>query len=529
VKIAQKVFDRIKFALNGKIRYNSSYARACAYDKGADMFRPSDCQGKLFDAGGLMTPHKKAACEKSWAGPFYEKALPILFRAEPEFAEFYDERMGRPNCPVALLVGLHILKEMFNLTDMEALGALEFDTRWWYAFGLEPDDAKLCQKTLHNFREAVMRHGKGQVIFRKTTDALISALGISVTRQRLDSTHILSNFAVLNRLGLFCETMRVFLHALKKADSGLHESAGGGILKRYSDDSRYHDARKEEGRRRLSVAARDLYRLVELFKGNTAVEKLNEYGLMKRLLSEQCEISDKPEPPAEGDDDGGEKPVPVKLKAPVNVESASLQTPHDEDVTYSGHKGKGYEAQLAESCVESNPVELITEAQVTPSSGSDSAALLPVIESLEKSGHRPEEIIADTGYSGAENASEAAGHGVNLCAPAPARGKPLPGVSYPVPADKCPKDRKEAGDWLKRREAQPVFKKDYAPRAGIEGTNSELKRRHGFRKLRVRGSERVKLAVYFKVTACNLKRALNYWNLQRLKSTQAVEGAVVCV
>ena len=186
----------------------------------------------MFDAYGLMTPHKKAACEKSWAGPFHEKALPILLETEPEFAELYDERMGRPNCPVALLAGLHILKEMNDLTDMEALGALEFDTRWWYAFGLEPDEARLCQKTLHNFRGAVMRHGKGSVIFRGTTDALISALGIGVTRQRLDSTHILSNFAVLNRLGLFCETMRVFLHALKKADSGLHDSISGGILKR---------------------------------------------------------------------------------------------------------------------------------------------------------------------------------------------------------------------------------------------------------------------------------------------------------
>lgn len=489
------------------------------------MFRLSDSQGKLFDATGLMTQRKKAACEKSWAGPFHEKALPILLGAETEFAELYDERMGRPNCPVALLTGLHILKEMHNLTDMEALGALEFDARWWYAFRLEPDEARLCQKTLHNFREAVMRRGKGQVIFRETTDALISALGISVTRQRLDSTHILSNFAVLNRLGLFCETMRVFLHALKKADSGLYESAGCGILKRYSDDSRYHDARKEEGRRRLAVAARDLYRLVELFRGNAAVERLNEYGLMKRLLSEQCEISDKPEPPAEGDDDGGEKPVPVKLKAPADVESASLQTPHDEDVTYSGHKGKGYEVQIAESCVESNPVELITEAQVTPSGGSDSAALLPVIESLEKSGHKPQELVADTNYSGSENAGEAAGHGVNLCAPAPARGKPKAGQSYPVPSCKCPTNKKEAGEWLKCREAQPEFKKQYAVRAGIEGTNSELKRAHGFRKLRVRGEVRVKLAVYFKVTACNLKRALNYWNLQRLKHVRAIAYA----
>ena len=42
--------------------------------------------------------------------------------------------------------------------------------------------------------------------------------------------------------------------------------------------------------------------------------------------------------------------------------------------------------------------------------------------------------------------------------------------------------------------------------AGIEGTNSELKRRHGLGRLRVRGGERVRLAVYLKALACNVKR-----------------------
>lgn len=31
--------------------------------------------------------------------------MPILVRAEPEFAEFYDDETGRPNRPVALVLG----------------------------------------------------------------------------------------------------------------------------------------------------------------------------------------------------------------------------------------------------------------------------------------------------------------------------------------------------------------------------------------------------------------------------------------
>jgi len=56
--------------------------------------------------------------------------------------------------------------------------------------------------------------------------------------------------------------------------------------------------------------------------------------------------------------------------------------------------------------------------------------------------------------------------------------------------------RTKAGEWLKRQEAQPDFQRRYAIRAGIEGTNSQLKRVQGLGKLRVRQDERVKLMVY---------------------------------
>lgn len=48
----------------------------------------------------------------------------------------------------------------------------------------------------------------------------------------------------------------------------------------------------------------------------------------------------------------------------------------------------------------------------------------------------------------------------------------------------------------------------YRIRSGIEATNSELKRTHGLRRLRVRTQPRVTLAVAAKLTACNVKRWL---------------------
>ena len=64
----------------------------------------------------------------------------------------------------------------------------------------------------------------------------------------------------------------------------------------------------------------------------------------------------------------------------------------------------------------------------------------------------------------------------------------------------------------KRRlyEKTEEFAQRYAPRAGIEATNSELKRRHGLGRIRTRRLRRIRLAVYLKAAACNVKRMVNH-------------------
>jgi hypothetical protein len=486
------------------------------------MFRRTDAQSNLFPAGGLP-PEKQAACEKNWAGAFRREAFPILLRAEPKFADMFNQEHGRPSRSVALMLGVLILKDVKDLTDEETVAALDFDVRWWYAFDGVPEQMHLCEKTLRNFRGRLMAHAKGEILFRQVSDELIAALGVKVEMQRLDSTHILSNFAVLNRLGLMCETIRLFLCALSKEHRPLYERIEVGVLKRHGDEYRYADARRGEGPRRLEVTARDVYRLVERFKGDRAVSQMDEFKLLARLYGEQCEVQDKPANPKEGDDDSGDGPVPVKLKDAKKVGSSSLQTPHDPDVTYSGHKGKGYSLQIVETCVKGNPVQMITAVKTTPAAQSDHKSTIPMIDALSKAKHKPDELAADTNYSGAKNAAEAAERGVNLLAPCPAKGKPEPGKQYAAPAEKCPTDQKATGEWLKAQEAQPEFKERYAIRAGIEATNSEYKRAHGGGNLRVRGGKRVELASYLKAAACNLKRALQYWLME---PGLAVEGAV---
>jgi hypothetical protein len=419
---------------------------------------------------------------------------------------------------VALVVGTLLLKEANDMTLGEAEAASEFDRRWEHAFDVEPGQAHVCEKTLRNFCTGLLEHDKSRQVFRSLTDELIEALKIDTSKQRLDSTHILSNIALLSRLGTFCETIRVFLRTLKTLYPAAYETVPGGVRRRHGEEADYADARKADRQRRLAVVARDTYRLVEFFKGQTGIKRLKEYGFLERLLKERCEIVAAPESPKDGDDDQGEPPVPVALKDPKGVKSDSLQTPHDPDVTYSGHKGQGYEVQLTETCQgkdtppeKKNAIQLITEVKLTPSAKSDARQTIPMIEALEAAGHKPQTMLADTTYSGADNAAQAAQHGVDLLAPCPAKGKPDPQKTYPVAAPHCPEIKAEAAEWLKQQEASPTFGERYALRSGIEGTNSEWKRTTGAGRLRVRGGQRVELVVHFKAAALNLKRALHYW------------------
>ena len=115
------------------------------------------------------------------------------------------------------------------------------------------EEAHLAQP-LHNFRVRLMEHDGGRLAFCETTDRMIEALGLR-TGQRLDSTHVMSNIAVLTRLGLFC------LRSVPWSRGMVWPSGTWRVVKHRG--TRTHAG---EGRRRLSVCARDVY-MVDRFRG----------------------------------------------------------------------------------------------------------------------------------------------------------------------------------------------------------------------------------------------------------------------
>jgi hypothetical protein len=497
-----------------------------------------------------MDPVKRARLEGTWARQYRSHALPLI--DEGRFAKYFDPDNGRPNKSVRLVMSVLILKEIKNLTDEEALEQLEWNTAWHYAFDVTPEEAHTCQKTLHNFRKLLLDDDEGAGLFENTTARLIEAAGLSTGRQRQDSTHIVSNIKLLTRLGLFVDTITGFLKVLRKEHPRICAQVAAELLGRYLDREGYFaDARSSEAKRRLSEAAVDVYWLVQRFGEHRSVSPMESFGLLRRLYEEQCV------PP--------ETETPEKVDLQEKPSSSSLQSPHDPDATY-GHKGKGYEVQLTETCEEDNPFQVATSVSVNGSHESDQHQVEPAIEQIERTcGVAPEELDADSGYASGENILKAEEHGTELLAPIGSKGPESPVTLgdfeldeagervVQCPAGECPVEHRPTrggkatlacfeanqceGCFLQglcpaeprgnqrvvrftpadvavaeRRAEQetPEFKERYKIRSGIEATNSELKRCHGLAKPRVRRRPRVELSVRLKVLGMNIKRYVGH-------------------
>ncbi|HEY3378105.1 MAG TPA: transposase, partial [Armatimonadota bacterium] len=499
---------------------------------------------------------------------------------------------GRPNASIRVLVGVLVLQAVFNLPDADALDAAEYDLRWQTALGLGVDDPVPCQKTLHNFRGLLAQRvqpddpaspDRVEQLFTTLTDRLLVHLGVQHERQRLDSTQICSNIALLSRLSRFCETHRLLLHRLARYAPATLARLPEAVQRRYvradGSDASYDAARATEGRRRLAVCARDAWRLVDALRGVALPAPVQEaYGLVERLLREHCLVLDAPATPQAEDADVAEPAVPVRLRDKGEVAAGGLQTPHDPDATY-GHKGTGYTVTLCETMGNGDTPELLTHIVLTTACAADQLQTLPTMDALTARGLHPQELAADSAFGSTEALLACQTRGTTLVAPvtggAPTPsatptlrvaclpGAPPSACSLGMLADStvtrqqrdhlwyevrftaaacagCPQAaccparvyadgsrrwrvlERDAVNTLRRwLETQPAFKDRYRWRSGIEATNSECKRAHGLGRLRVRGWTRVRVAVFLAGLACNVKRALQHWQRQATHTARA--------
>ena len=313
------------------------------------------------------------------------------------------------------------------------------------------------------------------------------------------------------------------------------------------------------------AVAEQLLALVERFADVPAVAGRTTYKAMRRVLDEQCEVM-------------GEA-VKLKNETPCDV----MQNPSDPDATYDGHKGQGYQAQIAESCSPDNDVQLITAVEVETAAADDQDALVPMVDQLEQHDRQPETLYADQKYGRDANVTAAEARGVDLQSPVggavplnpddltvddfvidettervercPAGHEPCSsthdaatGKTTTVMAkstcggcafrSQCPVIKRRRGyvlihTALQRRsaarraeQATAPFRDGYRIRAGGESLNSGLKRKTGMGRLRTRGLARMRMGVLLRCAGWNVLQAVRALKARRKAVAAALAAAL---
>lgn len=507
-------------------------------------------QSRLFDPfDPVLTEKTRTRLLDGWPGVFRHVILELM--PVNILGGHYSPDMGRPTKELYSMAGLIFMMEFFDWKKPEALNAYSFHMDVHYALNMEPVTHDIAIRTLERYVALFEKDELAKKIMHDVTIKLAELLEINIDKQRLDSTHIFSDMASFGRTRLMGVAIKRFLTQVLRGDSSAYGALPESLRQRYSPSVHQMfggTGKDKQSRRRLrQQVAEDMHFLIGHFADMGPLNNGACYKAMERIFYEQCDVH--------------EDQVTVKDK----VGSRVMQNPSDADATYDGHKGPGYQVQLAETCDPDNEVQIITAALPQSAAEPDTEAVEPILNMLEESKLLPQELFVDTGYASDENVQKAESRGVELVGPVPGGASPVsedeltiddfnideateqvvccPAGHAPTSSehdpqtgktrtvmpdsacgpceysDQCPVTKRRHGYQLdhtakQRRlasrrceEATDVFRERYKIRGGIESTNSGLKRRTGMGRLRVRGSPRVFHAIYLKVAGWNILRA----------------------
>jgi len=507
-------------------------------------------QNCLFDPyDPVLTETTRRRLLEGWPGVFRHVILELM--PVNVLRGHFSRRMGRPTRELYSMAGLVLLMEFMDWPKQQALDAYSFHLEVQYALNLEPVAQDLSKRTLERYIQHFEQDDLARRIMAEVTGRLVEVLGTKIDQQRLDSTHVFSDMACLGRTRLMGVAIKRFLTQVKRHDPRAYGRLDESLCQRYGPSVHQlfgRVAKDTASRRHLrQEVAEDMYRLIRQFADRPDHAKRSSFQAMERIFHEQCDVE--------------EQTVRVKAKTGSDV----MQNPSDPGASYDGHKGPGYQVQVAETCHPDNEQQLIVGALPQTAAETDAASLEPMLEILETDDLLPEQMLVDTQYTRDENVQRAEASGMELVGPVagaepqqpaehlcvddfviderteqvlrcPDGHRPITSVHNPatgktrttLPASACercvcrdqcpvtagrdgydlvhtPRQRRVAA--RRREQATEIFRQRYRRRSGIEGTNSGLKRRTGLGRLRVRGRPRVFMAIYLKIAGWNILRA----------------------
>ena len=518
------------------------------------MFRENNqhFQQPLFDSTQLMSIKVKEKLEKSWAPIFYENVFCKI--DEKPFAQLYGTT-GNPNFPVNILVSLEFIKHMKDIPDTELMDDFYFDYLVNYAVGIRTLGEKhLSDRTLYNFRERIYKYsvenpGKDDLLFGQFVTLLkgfAEKAGIRLDEQRMDTTMFMSNIKKSGRIALAYD---VLVKAVKAIPAGLAAGELSKVLEpEFKTDTLYR-AKASESDTKLTQLLNLCKEALGILDKLPGASKSDEARILRRFIKEQSV-----------EDENGK----LMPKSKKEISSGSLQSAYDEDATYRKKADigqSGYVLEIAETCGKDNPFQLITDYAVEANNVSDVAIIQDRLGVI-KENTDCKDLYVDGGFCSKDVSDSACEKGIeihltDMSGTEPSKKLPVtdfeideanntilrcPGGQVPQRAavsggqtvahfphsacDNCEHrafchTKRQKKDFVvrislnavnagrKRAKVQEFKKENTSKRAGIEGSNSALKRK-GLKKLKVRGKAKSKVVSGLKVTAQNIKRFTKY-------------------
>lgn len=507
-------------------------------------------QTSLFNSISLMSEGIKKKLEKSWAPVFYEHVFCKI--DEKPFAVMYSDT-GRPNFPVNIVLSLEYIRHLQNYTDDELVENFHFNYLVNYAVGIRTlGEINLAERTIYEFRSRVYKYtrahpGKDDLIFGQflnLLDEFAKVAGISTKQQRMDSTMFMSNIKKSGRLALAYD---VLVKAVKAVPEEMLSSTLKEVLTSEFKPSTLYRVKANETESKLGAILNLCHEAREVLRSLHPGEETDEMRITNRFLAEQAEHD--------------ESTNRLTARDKKDISPASLQSAYDEDATFRTKGGKsqsGYVANITETCSKDNPIQFITDYKVAPNNTSDVGLIKERLPKI-KSNTDCEELYVDGGYYSQETAGAKKEHGVdvnftdmtgkepkvkiaacefeidddtntiNSCPngikpkhTADKEGQivahfPLESCSNCEFLDQCPVKKQKKSYVVRfshktliasrqRKIIAENHKNNCSMRAGVEATNSALKRRHGMNRLRVRGLAKSQVTVGLKIIAQNFRR-----------------------
>lgn len=481
---------------------------------------------------------------------------------DTDFAGLFAKR-GQPAEAPWRLALVTIWQHLENLTDRQAADAVRGRLDWKYALSLPLEDAGFDHSVLTEFRARLVNHGAEEMLLERVLAVCQKQGWLSRGgTQRTDSTHVLAAVRALSHLEKVGETLRAALNDLAQvAPDWLRQQSSPDWFDRYSHRvENYRLPKGEQARRDMAeVIGADGQQLLAVLQRADAppqTQHLASVEVLRQVWAQHYRLSE-----------GKlywQAPLPLPDRAVIaSPYDADARVGKKRETQWTGYK-----VHVTETCDPEAAVHLIIGVETTPAPVSDVERTPAVHEQMQQRDLAPAVHLVDSGYVSAAVLLSGRKQGIEVVGPVAAdsswqahakQGYALSDftIEWEQEQARCPQgqvsqrwhvshadgheqlvitfarstclacpmhaqcsQRQDKGRQLRiqppaaqqaleqRRQEQttPTFQRQYAQRAGIEGTLAHGVRAMGLRRSRYRGLPKTHVQHVAIACAINLVR-----------------------